>query len=72
VKVLDNMLYSQTSLDGIYDERLSVIRGDVTNINDIVGAVEGVDSVVFLAEVVCYVCVCVWCVCMCVVLYVCV
>lgn len=52
VRVLDNMLYVQTSLDGIADKHLSVMRGDVTNINDVVGAIEGIDAVVYLAEIV--------------------
>ena len=52
VRVLDNMLYRQTSLDNIKDERISVVRGDVTNINDVVAAIEGIDAVVYLAEIV--------------------
>ncbi len=52
VKVLDNMLYRQTSLDSLRDERLAIIRGDVTNINDVVMSIEGVDAVVYLAEIV--------------------
>lgn len=52
VKVLDNMLYRQTSLDSLRDEHLTILRGDVTNINDVVTAIEGVDAVVYLAEIV--------------------
>jgi len=52
VRVLDNMLYRQTSLDGINNRHLSVMRGDVTNINDVVRAIEDIDVVVYLAEIV--------------------
>lgn len=52
VRVLDNMLYMQTSLDEIKDERLSVLRGDVTDINAVVEAIEGIDAIVYLAEIV--------------------
>lgn len=52
VRVLDNMLYMQTSLDEIKNSNLSVIRGDVTNINDIVESIEEIDAVVYLAEIV--------------------
>jgi nucleoside-diphosphate-sugar epimerase len=52
VRVLDNMLYMQTSLDRFSDERLSVMKGDVANINDVVEAIEGIDAVVYLAEIV--------------------
>ncbi|MCK4788066.1 MAG: NAD-dependent epimerase/dehydratase family protein [Desulfobacteraceae bacterium] len=52
VRVLDNMLYMQTSLDGIDNEHLSVMRGDVTNINDVVEVIEEVDAAVYLAEIV--------------------
>lgn len=52
VRVLDNMLYGQTSLDGLEGEKMSLLRGDVTNINDMVKAIEGIDAVVYLAEIV--------------------
>lgn len=52
VRVLDNILYKQKSLDDINDKRLSVIRGDVTDINNVVEAIEGIDAVVYLAEIV--------------------
>lgn len=52
VKVLDCMLYRQSSLEGIRDAGLSIMRGDVTSINDVVESIEGADAVVYLAEIV--------------------
>ncbi|MCX5666802.1 MAG: NAD-dependent epimerase/dehydratase family protein [Candidatus Omnitrophica bacterium] len=51
-RVLDNMLYKQTSLDKIKNKHLSVMRRDVANINDVLAAIEGIDAVVYLAEIV--------------------
>ena len=52
VKVLDNFFYGQNSLDRINSDRLSVVRGDAKSIDNIVEAVDGVDAVVYLAELV--------------------
>lgn len=52
VRVLDNMLYGQRSLEGIRSKHISVMYGDVTNINDLVEAIESIDAVVYLAEIV--------------------
>lgn len=52
VKVLDNFFYGQNSLDRINNDRLSVIRGDAKSIDTIVEAVDGVDAVIYLAELV--------------------
>lgn len=52
VRVLDNMLYNQASLNEIDSENFSLVRGDVTNINDLIEAIEEVDAVVYLAEIV--------------------
>ena len=49
---IDNMLYKQKSLDDIRSDALSIMKGDVTNLNDVVKAVEGVGIVVYLAEIV--------------------
>ncbi len=52
VRILDNFLYKQTSLEGIESEYCSIVHGDVTNINDLVETIEGIDAVVYLAEIV--------------------
>lgn len=52
VRVLDNMLYNQNSLSGIDNPHFSLVKGDVTNLNDVVEAIEGIDAVVYLAEIV--------------------
>lgn len=52
VKVLDNLLYTEDSLNGLGEKRFTLLQGDARNIDDIVKAVEGVDAVVYLAELV--------------------
>lgn len=52
VKVLDKFLYNEDSLDGLNNEKFTLIRGDAANIDDIVRSVEGVDAVIYLAELV--------------------
>ena len=52
VKVLDKLLYSDRSVADIQHKRFTLIPGDATNIDDIVQALEGVDAVVYLAELV--------------------
>ncbi len=52
VRVLDKLLYGGDSLKDIKHEKFSLLLGDAGNIDDIVRAVEGVDAVVYLAELV--------------------
>lgn len=52
VRVLDRLLYSEDSLKGLEKEKFTLIRGDAGCIDDIVKAVEGVDAVIYLAELV--------------------
>ena len=52
VRVLDKLLYTEDSMKGLDGEKFTSIRGDAANIDDIVRSVEGVDAVVYLAELV--------------------
>ncbi len=52
VRVLDRFLYEQDSLAGLDENKLEIVQGDVKNIDVIVDAIEGVDAVVYLAELV--------------------
>ncbi|HLF18628.1 MAG TPA: NAD-dependent epimerase/dehydratase family protein [Candidatus Omnitrophota bacterium] len=52
VRVLDKLIYSDNSLKGLDPNYFTLIQGDATNIDDIVQAVDGVDAVVYLAELV--------------------
>ncbi len=52
VRVLDKFLYSDDSLDGLNSSKFTLIRGDANNIDTLVKAVEDVDAVVYLAELV--------------------
>lgn len=53
VTVLDSILYNQTSLDEVKEMKgFLLIIGDVRHIEDVSRAMEGVDAVVHLAEVV--------------------
>ncbi|MBT4837954.1 MAG: NAD-dependent epimerase/dehydratase family protein [Methylococcales bacterium] len=53
VRVLDNLLYYPHSLKSLEnDEHFKFIHGDAANIDDIVCASEGIDAVVYLAELV--------------------
>jgi nucleoside-diphosphate-sugar epimerase/CBS domain-containing protein len=52
VRVLDRFLYTRDSLAGLDGERLQIIEGDVKNLDDLVGTIDGVDAVVYLAELV--------------------
>ena len=52
VRVLDKLLYTKDSLEGLDGEKFTAIRGDAAKIDDIVRSVEGVDAVVYLAELV--------------------
>ena len=52
VRVLDKLLYSKDSLSGLPREKCTLIKGDAHNIDSLVEAAEGVDAVVYLAELV--------------------
>jgi len=52
VRILDKMLYSETSLLGLEGKDFQLMRGDAGNTDDIVNAVSNVDAVVYLAELV--------------------
>lgn len=52
VRVLDKLLYSEDSLKGLDGERFELVKGDAVNIDNLVNAVEGVDAVIYLAELV--------------------
>ena len=52
VRVLDKLLYGENSLKGLDQEKFRLNRGDAGNIDDIVKSAEGVDAVVYLAELV--------------------
>ena len=51
VRVLDLFLYGRRSLEGL-DAEIDIIEGDAKNIDTLVKAVEGVDAVDYLAELV--------------------
>jgi nucleoside-diphosphate-sugar epimerase len=51
VRVLDLFLYGRRSLEGLHAE-IDIVEGDAKNIDTLVKAVEGVDAVVYLAELV--------------------
>lgn len=52
VVVLDRFLYVDNSLEALNNNRLMIIRGDTRHIEDISEAIQGVDAVVNLAELV--------------------
>jgi len=52
VRVLDRFLYSQDSLAGLDDSRIEIVEGDVKNLDTVVDAIDRVDAVVYLAELV--------------------
>ncbi len=52
VRVLDKLLYTKNSLNGLPREKFTLIKGDAHNIDTLVKAVEEVDAVVYLAELV--------------------
>lgn len=52
VRVLDKLLYGEDSLNGLEGKNFTLLRGDAGIIDDIVKAIEGVDAVVYLAELV--------------------
>jgi nucleoside-diphosphate-sugar epimerase/CBS domain-containing protein len=52
VRILDNFLYSQDSLSDIENKNLEVFKGDAKDIDAVVNAIEGIDAVVYLAELV--------------------
>ena len=51
VRVLDLFLYGHKSLEGL-GAKIDIIKGDAKNIDTLVKAIEGVDAVVYLAELV--------------------
>ena len=51
VRVLDLFLYGRESLAGLENE-VDIVAGDAKNIDNLVDSVEGVDAVVYLAELV--------------------
>jgi len=52
VKVLDNFLYGNESLSSIESDELTILEGDTRHIEDVTEAVQDVDAVVHLAELV--------------------
>jgi len=53
IRVLDNLLYGVDSLKDLYgNPRLTFIKGDVRNVQDLIRAVDDVDVVVHLAAIV--------------------
>ena len=53
VRILDNLMYGQDCIEQFNSsDRFSFLQGDVCNLNTQVEAIEGVDCVVFLAEIV--------------------
>lgn len=52
VRVLDKLLYTEDSLCGLEPKSFSLIKGDALNIDTLVQAIEDVDAVVYLAELV--------------------
>ena len=52
VRVLDKLLYTKDSLNGLPREKFTLIKGDAHNIDTLVKAVDEVDAVVYLAELV--------------------
>lgn len=52
VRVLDKMLYCETALDHLSKEHCEITKGDTKSIDTIVEALEDVDAVVYLAEIV--------------------
>ena len=52
VRILDNFLYSQDSLSDISSNKLEILKGDAKDIDTVVGVIEDVDAVVYLAELV--------------------
>lgn len=52
VRVLDKLLYGEDSLKGLDDRKFTLIHGDAGVIDNIIRAIEGVDAVVYLAELV--------------------
>jgi len=51
VRVLDLFLYGRQSLSGV-EEQIDIVMGDAKNIDTLVDAVEDVDAVIYLAELV--------------------
>ncbi|MAF89352.1 MAG: NAD-dependent dehydratase [Euryarchaeota archaeon] len=52
VKILDNFLYGDESLSSIESDELTLLEGDTRHIEDVTEAVQDVDAVVHLAELV--------------------
>ncbi len=52
VKVLDNFVYNQDSLDKINSDYFKRIKGDAIDTNTLIKAISNVDAVVYLAEIV--------------------
>jgi len=53
VKVMDNLLYGDEGIRGLYDkENFEFFEGDITNISDVVEAMKDIDAVVHLAAIV--------------------
>lgn len=53
VKVLDNLTYGQEGIKDLFKKKnFEFIEGDVRNISDITGAMEGADAVIHLAAIV--------------------
>ena len=53
VKVMDNLLYGDEGIRGLYyKENFEFLKGDITNISDVVEAMKDVDAVIHLAAIV--------------------
>lgn len=52
VRVLDKLLYTDDSLNGLDSKNFTLIKGDANNIDTLVNAVEDVEAVIYLAELV--------------------
>lgn len=52
VRVLDKLLYTEDSLNGLAPKKFTLIKGDAHNIDTLVKSAEDVDAVVYLAELV--------------------
>ncbi|MFH1742894.1 MAG: NAD-dependent epimerase/dehydratase family protein [bacterium] len=52
IRVLDNLLYTENSLDHLTKEQCELLHGNAKSIDTLVEALEDVDAVVYLAEIV--------------------
>ncbi|MEO0294425.1 MAG: SDR family oxidoreductase, partial [candidate division WOR-3 bacterium] len=52
VKVFDNLLYGDIGLRGIKSKNFQFLKGDITNISDIVEAIKDIDTIIHLGAIV--------------------